>query len=131
MNLLRMCFSKDVRTVLTIFQKAKVKLKRLITGPVIVNTDEYSIYEGIVSEIEEVLDHWVVNHSEKEWARGSAHVNRCENRNQLLKAYLRRYRGVSKNYLQDYVDILSLLLNEGSNWFDFILSVIHRYGPIS
>ena len=38
-------------------QKVKVKLKRLITGPVIVNTDEYSIYEGIVSEIEEVLDH--------------------------------------------------------------------------
>ena len=51
-------------------QKVKVKLKRLITGPVIVNTDEYSIYERIVSEIEDVLDHWVVNHSEKEWARG-------------------------------------------------------------
>ena len=108
-------------------QKAKVKLKRLIIGPVIVNTDEYSIYEGIVSGIEEVLDHWFVNHSEKEWARGSAHVNGCENRTQFLKAYLRRYRGVSKNYLQDYVDLLSLLLNEGSNWFDFILS---DYSPI-
>jgi len=103
-------------------QKVKVKLKRLITGPVIVNTDEYSIYKGIVHDIEKVLDHWVVNHSEKEWARGSAHVNGCENRNQFLKAYLRRYRGVSKKYLQGYVDFLSLLLNEGNSWYDIILS---------
>jgi transposase-like protein len=103
-------------------QKVKVKLKRLITGSVIVNTDEYDIYRSIASEIKEVLEHWVVNHSEKEWAHGSAHVNGCENRNQFLKAYLRRYRGVSKKYLQGYVDFLSLLLNEGSKWFDFILS---------
>ncbi len=103
-------------------QKVNVKLKRLITGPVIVNTDEYDIYKNIACEIEEVQEHWVVNHSEKEWARGSAHVNGCENRNQFLKAYLRKYRGVSKKYLQGYVDFLSLLLNEGSNWFDFILS---------
>ena len=45
-----------------------------------------------------------------------------ENRNQFLKAYLRRYRGVSKKYLQGYVDFLSLLLNEGSNWYNIILS---------
>jgi len=64
-ELVKMCFFKDVRAVLTIFQKAKVELKRLITGPVIFNTDEYSIYEGIVSWIEEVLDHWVVKHSGK------------------------------------------------------------------
>jgi transposase-like protein len=82
-----------------------VKLKRLITEPVIVNTDEYSIYEGIVSGIEGVIDHWVVNHSGKEWTRGSVQVDGCENRNQFHKAYLRRYRGVSKNYLQDYVDL--------------------------
>ena len=66
-NLLRMFFSQDVRVVLIIFQKAKVKLKRLInSGPVIVNTDENIIYEVIVSVIEGVLDHWVVKHSEKE-----------------------------------------------------------------
>ena len=103
-------------------QQMKVKLKRFITGAVIVNTDEYSIYEGIADDIEEVLDHWVVHHGKKEWARGSAHVNGCENRNQFLKTYLRRYRGVSKKYLQGYVDFLSLLLNEGSKWFEFILS---------
>jgi len=57
--------------------------------PVIINADDYSIYEGIVGEIEGIVDHWIVNHSEKEWARGSAHVNGCENRNQSLKAYLK------------------------------------------
>ena len=103
-------------------QNVKVKLSELISDKVIVNTDEYTIYEGIASEIEEVLDHWVVNHGTGEWARGDAHVNGCENRNQFLKAYLRRYRGVSKKYLQGYVDFLALLLNEGNNWFDLILS---------
>jgi len=58
-------------------QKAKLKLKWLITGPVIVNAEEYNIYNGIVSEIEDALGHWVVNHSEKDWARGSDHVNGC------------------------------------------------------
>ena len=103
-------------------QNMKVKLSGLITDEVIVNTDEYTIYEGIAEDMGEVLDHWVVNHSEKEWARGCAHVNGCENRNQFLKAYLRRYRGVSKKYLQGYLDFLALLLNEGDTWFDIILS---------
>jgi len=103
-------------------QKVKVKLSGLITGEVIVNTDEYTIYEGIAEDIEEVLDHWVVNHGAREWARDSAHVNGCENRNQFLKAYLRRYRGVSKKNLQGYVDFLALLLNEGYSWYDVILS---------
>ncbi len=103
-------------------QKMKVKLSGLITGEVIVNTDEYTIYEGIADEIDNVLEHWVVNHGNKEWVRGSAHVNGCENRNQFLKAYLRRYRGVSKKYLQGYLDFLALLLNEGYNWYNVILS---------
>lgn len=103
-------------------QKVKVKLSGLITDEVIVNTDEYTIYEGIAEDIEEVLEHWVVNHGNKEWARGLAHVNGCENRNQFLKAYLRRYRGVSKKHLQGYLDFLALLLNEGDDWFDLILS---------
>ena len=103
-------------------QNIKVKLSGLITGEVIVNTDEYTIYEGIVEDIDEVLEHWVVNHGTGEWARGSAHVNGCENRNQFLKGYLRRYRGVSKKHLQGYVDFLALLLNEGYNWYNVILS---------
>jgi hypothetical protein len=43
-------------------QNVKVKLSWLITGKVIVNTDEYTIYEGIAEDIEEVMEHRVVNH---------------------------------------------------------------------
>lgn len=96
-------------------QRIKVKLSGLIS-------DEYTIYEGIADEIEGILEHRVVNHGTGEWARGNAHVNGCENRNQFLKMYLRRYRGVSKKYLQGDVDFLALLLNEGYNWYDVILS---------
>lgn len=74
----------------------KVKLRRLISGGVIVNTDDYIMYEGIAEEIEEILEHRVVNHGNKEWARGSAHVNGCEKRNGFLKSFLRRYRGCIK-----------------------------------
>jgi len=99
----------------------KVKLSKLISGKVILNTDEYTIYEGIADDIPEVVEHRVVNHDKKEWARGDTHVNTCENRNQFLKAYLRRYRGVAKRYLQGYLDFLALVLNEGTRWFNIII----------
>ena len=75
------------------------KLQRLISGNVIVHTDEYTIYEGIAEKISEIQEHHVVNHGSHEWANGDAHVNGCENRNGFIRGYLRRYRGVSKNYL--------------------------------
>ena len=100
-------------------QGMKVKLKELIGGEVIINTDEYVIYEGI-AEVEGVKEHWVVNHKEKEWARGEAHGS--ENRNGFLRAYLRRYRGVAKKYLQGYLDFLSLILNERGEWFALLFS---------
>ena len=67
-------------------------------------------------------EHKVVNHGEREWARGETHVNGCENRNGFLRAFLRRYRGFSKAYLQGYLDFLSLLLNEKARRFNFLLS---------
>jgi hypothetical protein len=39
-------------------------------GEVMLNTDEYVIYQGIAEEIEEVKEHRVVNHHLGEWARG-------------------------------------------------------------
>jgi len=99
-----------------------VKLQRLISGNVIVHTDEYTIYEGIVEKIPEVQEHHVVNHGNREWAHGDVHVNGCENRNGFLRGYLRRYRGVSKKYLQGYLDFLAFLLNEKEQWFEIILS---------
>lgn len=98
------------------------KLQQLISGNVIVNTDEYTIYEGITEKIHEIQEHHIVTHSSYEWANGDAHINNCENRNGFIRAYLRRYRGVSKKYLQGYLDYLALLLNEKSQWFEIILS---------
>jgi hypothetical protein len=100
----------------------KRKLKEWIRGEVVWNTDEYGIYRGIAKEIEKVKEHRVVNHRQGEWARGEAHVNGCENRNGFLRAFLRKYRGVSKTYLQGYLDFLSLLLNERGGWLAFLLS---------
>jgi hypothetical protein len=43
-----------------------------------------------------------------------------------LRTYLRKHRGVSKEYLQGYLDFLSLLLNEILNergrWFALLIS---------
>jgi hypothetical protein len=105
-----------------------VKLQRLISGNVIVHTDEYTIYEGIVEKIPEVLEHRVVNHGSGEWAHGDVHVNGCENRNGFLGGYLRRYRGVSKRYLQGYLDFLVFLLNEKkNNGLKLFSPTTHRY----
>jgi hypothetical protein len=46
----------------------------------------------------------MVNHGAKEWARGLAHANGWENRNQFLKTYLGRYWRVPIRNLQGYVD---------------------------
>ena len=104
-NKVRLKVMRDLRS-------RKVKLSKLISGKVILNTDEYTIYESIADNVPEIVEHRVVNHSKGEWVRGGVHVNTCENRNQFLKAYLRRYRGVAKRYPQGYLDLLALLLNE-------------------
>jgi len=88
----RFCGMKNLRGV-------KKKRKEWIRGEVVLNTDEYGIYRGIAEEVEKVKEHRVVNHRQGEWARGEAHGNGCENRNGFLRAFLRKYRGVSKTYL--------------------------------
>jgi hypothetical protein len=99
----------------------KVRLSKLISDKVILNTDEYTIYEGILDSVPEIVEHHIVNHSKREWARGDIHVNTCENRNQFLKTYLRRYRGVGKKYLQGYLDFIALVLSERTWWFNLII----------
>jgi len=56
----------------------KKTLKTVAEGEIRVNTDEYSIYEGI-DELEIVKEHRFVNHS-KEYAKDGVHVNTAENR---------------------------------------------------
>ena len=108
-------------------QNMSVKISRLISSEVILNTDEYTIYEGIMDSIPEIVEHHIVNHGKREWARGDTHVNTCENRNQFLRTYLRRFRGVTKRYLQGYLDFLALVLNEGTRWFNII--ILSDYSP--
>ena len=91
------------------------------------NTDEYTIYDSIIDDLPEIIEHHIVNHSEKKWARDDAHVNTCENRNRFLRTYLRKYRGVAKKYLHGYLDFLALILNEGIRWFNFI--ILSDYSP--
>ncbi|MDH7516764.1 MAG: hypothetical protein QHH19_00175 [Candidatus Thermoplasmatota archaeon] len=43
------------------FQHFIGKLQSLINGDVIMNTDEYTIYEGIAEKIPEVQEHHIVN----------------------------------------------------------------------
>jgi hypothetical protein len=39
-----------------------------------------------------------------------------------MRAFLRKYRGVSKTYLQGYLNFLIFLLNERGGWLAFLFS---------
>ena len=43
----------------------------------IINTDEYTIYEDLESHTK-VFKHLTVNHASKEYSNGISHVNNCE-----------------------------------------------------
>src|SRR5215813_9039810 len=53
----------------------------------------------------------VVNHTQKEYARGDVHENRAECLFSLLKPYLRVFRGLSKLNLPGYVGFFQFLRN--------------------
>jgi len=72
-------------------------------------------YEGI-NELENVKEHRFVNHSE-EYAKDDVHVNTAENRHGFLRAWLRKFRGVSKHYQRNYISFFELLFNSKKNWF--------------
>jgi len=96
------------------------EIAELGDGSVILCTDDYSIYDDI-DEYDEIDAHLAVTHDDA-YVIGDAHVNSCENRHSFIRQWLARFRGVSKHYLQGYLDFLSLLQNETSDWFDAILS---------
>lgn len=103
-------------------QKFSSKIRRLVSGRVILHTDEYTIYEGIAEKIPEVKEHHTINHANREWARGDVHVNGCENRNGFIRGYLWKHRGISKDHLQGYLDFIALVMNEKGRWFELIIS---------
>jgi transposase-like protein len=64
--------------------------------------------------------HLAVNHSET-YVIGDAHVDTCENRHGFVRQWLRKFRGVSKYYLQGYLDFLGLQQNAAEDWFKMLL----------
>ena len=104
-------------------QKFKQRVGNLIVGELKVFTDEYSIYDSLKEGLGSIIvSHERVNHSGREFARGEVHVNTCENRHSFLRAYLRKYRGVSFRWLQGYLDFLALVLNDWWGWFSELTS---------
>ena len=60
---------------------SKVRVWEIIDGvnsdDLIVNTDEYTIYENLYSH-PKVFKHLTVNHASREYSNGISHVNNCE-----------------------------------------------------
>lgn len=78
----------------------------------LVYTDEWSGYQRIVQQ------HRTVCHSAGEWARDAdgdgvreVHCNTCEGAGAALRTFLRRFRGVHKRYLADYVAVYETSYN--------------------
>lgn len=86
---------------------------------VVLCTDEYRVYDGIEGN-EGINDHFSVDHSDG-YVVGDVHVNGCENRHSFVREWLGKFRGVSKCYLQGYLDFLALKLNSANSWFKKLL----------
>jgi transposase-like protein len=101
-------------------QDVDEEIAELGDGSVILCTDDYTIYDDI-DEYDGIDAHLAITHDDA-YVIGDAHVNSCENRHSFIRQWLAKFRGVSKHYLQGYLDFLSLLQNETRDWFDAILS---------
>ena len=85
-------------------------------------------------------EHRFVNHS-KEYAKDGVHVNTAENRHGFLRAWLIKFRGVSKHYLGKYISSketwfrihhsvpdgleMSVFFNI---FFNFVTNILHNFG---
>ena len=89
-------------------------------------TDEYDSY----NKLKRIR--LTVCHGKKEWARDAdgdgireVHVNTNEGGWAGLRTYLRRFRGVHKDYLSGYVAIYEFSANNKHVTPDFISSIVH------
>ncbi|MDN5868767.1 MAG: hypothetical protein L0H55_15390 [Candidatus Nitrosocosmicus sp.] len=55
--------------------------------------------------------HESINHSEKEYANGTIHVNNCECRSNLYQLWMRKFMGVNKHNLQTYSKAFQFIHN--------------------
>ena len=96
---------------------------QFVKNKAVIYTDEYVIYNNLISH-EKVSNHFTVNHGEKEFANGEAHVNNDENRHSLLRRFLRIFRGISKDNLQGYILLEQFRINYKTDSYDMILETI-------
>ncbi len=71
-------------------------------------TDEYLAYRKL-NEYGFVHRH--VCHSQKEYTRGTVHVNNCECRSNLFQLWLSKFMGVNRHNLQSYVKTFQFIHN--------------------
>jgi transposase-like protein len=69
-------------------------------------TDSARSYQALKEYV-----HEFVNHTKKEYVRGTVHENRAECLFSLLKPFLRGFRGISKHNLPGYIGFFQFLLN--------------------
>jgi len=88
-------------------------------------TDDYSSYMNLH---ERGVDHSVVEHSKGQYVHGSVHTNSVENLWSNIKRSLDgTYRGVSKKYLQTYLDEFVFRYNHrGQRVFFAVLALLDR-----
>jgi transposase-like protein len=71
-------------------------------------TDEYSAYGSLE---EHGFIHKSINHSQKEYASGTIHVNNCECKSNLYQLWIRKFMGVNKHNLQTYSKTFQFIHN--------------------
>lgn len=94
--------AKDVssETILKIFERAVEPESK-------VYTDEFASYNCISNKYQRES----VNHSKGEWVKEEVHTNNCENRASLLRPWLALKRGISKFYIENYLQAFEFIRN--------------------
>jgi Transposase and inactivated derivatives len=102
----------DVKASVLVDTKSETiqsELANTICSTSILCTDEHRSYLGVP------YNHWVVNHSAKQFVDGMAHTNGIESVWAVLKrGFYGVYHQFSKKHLQRYVDEVTYRLNEGN-----------------
>ena len=91
-------------------KEAQSDVEGCTQGFVAVNTDDFTIYAGM-DTLSRVVKHEVVDHKNREFARGSVHTNTVEGLWSIVRHKLNTFRGVSKENLELYVGVIEFLKN--------------------
>ena len=95
---------------------------KVLTKHFKVFTDDFSSYQ-FLRKIG--IYHESVNHSAGEYARGEVHNNTMEGYWSVFRHWMNTYRGVSKNYLPEYVSFFEFVENyKKDGWFQSFQKII-------